>query len=59
MALASGGMAVAASMASSSGLIWLIPFAAITPNSAAWPRSALTSCVRWWTNVSRTFRTIP
>ncbi len=29
------------------------------PNSAAWPRSALASWVRWWTNVSRTFSTIP
>jgi len=43
MFFASDGMAVAASIASSKGATWLIPFAAIAPNSAAWPRSALTS----------------
>jgi hypothetical protein len=59
ISLASAVMAVSASMVSSNGATCLIPFPAITPNSAAWPRSELVSCVRWPIKVSRTFITIP
>jgi hypothetical protein len=41
------------SMAAMSMEVWTGPLAAITPNSAKWPRSALMACVRWRTSRSR------
>src|SRR5215212_8435947 len=59
IALASARMLSSASMAASNGAIWLVPLAAMTPNSAAWLRSVLIRRVRWPSSVSRTFRTRP
>src|SRR5271165_6861093 len=46
ISLASGGMVVSCSMAVSNGPTLAGPLPAITPNSAAWPRSVLISSVR-------------
>src|SRR5829696_7910274 len=59
ISLAVAGMLASASMAASRGITWLVPLAAITPNSAAWPRSVLIRRVRWPSKVSRTFSTKP
>jgi hypothetical protein len=45
-------------MAASNGPILLSPLPAVTPNSVAWPRSVLTSSVRWATRLARTFKTM-
>ena len=58
-ALANGGMAGSAATAASSGSTWLMPCAATSPYSAAWPRSALASWVRCFTNSSRIFSSMP
>ena len=42
-----------------SGPTWAMPLAAMTPNSAAWPRTAFTSCVRCRTSRSRARNTTP